>query len=52
MRMRMDAHGMNGLVVKQLEDVTWKCWNMHMRMDVHGMNTLVLLQPEEVTWTC
>ena len=50
--MRMDVHGMKGLVRQQLNGVTWKCSNTHMRRVVHGMKRLVLLQLEEVTWKC
>ena len=50
--MRTVVIGMQGLVTKQLEEVTWKCSNTHMRTVVVGMKELVRMQLKEVTWKC
>ena len=50
--MGRDVHGMKGLVLRQLQEVTWKCSNTYTRTVVHGMERLVLKQLMEVTWKC
>ena len=46
------VHGINGLVLRQLEEVTWTCLNTHMRRVVLLLSTLVMLQLKKVTWKC
>ena len=48
--MRRVVLGIMGLVMLQLQEVTWKFSNIYMRRVALGIKRLVCMQLQEVTW--